>query len=80
VFEFKLDASMGSEGAKLLSEAGLLVAFIQDGGCAPVQEKNKAVLEAFRAGKDKKALDPLVKALETEIGKQEATLKAWAGL
>lgn len=80
VFEFKLDSSMGGDGAKLMNEAGLLVAFLQDGGCEPVQQKNKAFLEAFRAGKDKKTLDPLVRALETEISKHEAMLKAWAGL
>lgn len=80
IFDFKLDASMGGDGAKLLNEAGLLVAFIQDGGSTPVQEKNKAFLEAFRAGKEKKALDPLARALEAEISKQEAALKAWAGL
>ena len=80
IFEFNLDAGMGPDGAKLLNEAGLLVAFIQDGNCAPVTEANKAFLDAFRAGKDKKALDPLARALETAIQKNEAALKTWAGL
>lgn len=80
LFEFKLEASMGADGAKLMNEAGLIMAFISDGACAPVQEKNKAFLEAFRTGKDKKTLDPLAKALEAEILKQEAALKAWSGL
>lgn len=80
VFEFNLDPGMGGDGAKLINEVGLLVAFINDGGCAPVSEKNKAFLEAFRAGKDKKTLDPLARALETEIQKNEAALKTWSGL
>ena len=47
---------------------------------AAVTEANKAFLDAFRAGKDKKALDPLARALETAIQKNEAALKTWAGL
>jgi hypothetical protein len=52
VFEFNLRFDQGQDGAKLISETGLLVAFAIDGKCAPVEEKLKAVQAAIKTVQD----------------------------
>lgn len=80
ILEFNLRLDQGADGAKLISEAGLLVAFCIDGTSAPVKEKFKAVQEAIKSGKDKKAVGEAFKALDAEITKNEAELRKFAGI
>jgi hypothetical protein len=80
ILEFGLRLDQGTDGAKLISEAGLLVAFCVDGTCAPVKEKFKVAQEAIKSGKDKKAVGEAFKALEAEIVKNDAELRKFAGI
>jgi hypothetical protein len=79
-FELSLDDLTGS--SKLINEAGLLVAFILDGKCAPVIEKHQAFKAAFNSssGKDPKEIAKAARALEEEIKKREGELRKFAGL
>jgi hypothetical protein len=45
-----------------------------------VKEKLKAVQDAIKSGKDKKAVAEAFKALEAEITKNEAELRKFAGI
>jgi hypothetical protein len=70
-----LDDQPGSE--KRIFEAGLVVAFMVDGKCAPVIDKLMAFRDAFKGGKDVKKA---AKALEDVIQKNEPALHKFAGL
>ncbi len=63
---FEMNISTDNENSdKLISEAGLLLAFILDGDCAPVKEKHGALKAALKSGKGTdKAFAELEKALE----------------
>jgi hypothetical protein len=80
LLEFDLKVEGGADSEKLINEAGLVVAFLLDGGNAAIAPKLATFQEAIRSGKDKKAMAEAAKALETEIVKQEAELKKFAGL
>lgn len=94
VLDFKLTVEGGADSEKLINEAGLVMAFVLDGGNAAVTEKYKQFQQALlgekepeKAPKDKakdakksSALADAVKALDAEILKQEAELKKFAGL
>lgn len=77
VFALELDLDKAEGSSKLITEAGLLVAFVVDGKCKPVVEKHAALMEAIRAGKN---VDKAGKALEDEIKKNESKLRAFGAL
>ena len=62
--------------AKVLNEAGLLLAFVLDGGVAEVQARHAELKKTCMEGKDPKRA---IEALEKEIIDHEAELKAFAG-
>ena len=80
LFEFNLRSEAAADATKLINESGLVTAFIVDGKCAAVTEKFKAVQEAIKAGKDKKATAEAFTALEAEVIKNEAELRKFAGI
>ena len=84
IFEFPISADDPENAERLISEAGLVVAFVLDGGCAPVVAKHEQLLEALRAAKRdataRKDLEKAVVALQDAIVDHEAELKAFAGL
>ncbi len=65
------------QSTKVLAEAGLVVAFMLDGGVAEVQASHLELKKALKEGKDPKKA---VEALEKEIIAHETELKAFAGL
>jgi len=77
-FELSLDDLTGS--SKLINEAGLLVAFMLEGKCAPVIEKHQAFKATFNSGKDPKEITKAARALEEAIKKHETELRRFAGL
>lgn len=79
ILEFDLTVDGGADSEKLINEAGLVVAFLLDGGNAAIAPKLGAFQEAIRSGKDRKGVGEAAKALEAEIMKQEAELKKFAG-
>ena len=52
IFAFGLDTNDPENSSRLISEAGLLVAFILDGECRPVQEQHRALKMALKSGGD----------------------------
>jgi hypothetical protein len=64
-----------ARSAKLISEAGLVVAFIMDGECQPVSEAHTAWKEAFVSGND---LEAPTKALTDALIAHEAELRQFA--
>lgn len=77
VFEpsLSLDDIPGSE--KKIFDAGLVIAFVLDGKCAPVIEKLMAFKDAWKSGKDVKKA---AQALEAAIEKNEPALRKFAGI
>jgi hypothetical protein len=51
LFEIGPDGIKPGDGAKLINELGLVVAFVMDGNCAPVTEKLKAVQALIKENK-----------------------------
>ncbi len=76
VFAFEVDPSDRDDGQKLLLEAGLLVAFVVDGECAPVTAAHDAFKQAMIAGR-LHATD--LEALLDAIRANESALAAFAG-
>lgn len=77
VLEFPLDPEDREDGLKLYLEAGLLVAFIVDGECAPVTEAHQALKSALVAGR----VQPRhLTALTEAVTAHQAELKTFAGL
>lgn len=74
-FELSLGDVEGS--TKLIHEAGLLVAFILDGDCAPVREAHQAFKADFRAGKD---TTESARALGEALVKNQKALRRFAKL
>ncbi len=84
IWEFELSVDDPEGSGRLINEAGLIVAFVVDGGCAPVMKKHEAVKEAFLAAQgardDPKVRKDLLKALEgleKEIDKNSKDLRAF---
>ncbi|MCY2959822.1 MAG: hypothetical protein NTY35_06615 [Planctomycetota bacterium] len=80
ILDFNLTVEGGPDSEKLINEAGLVVAYLLDGGNAGATEKLKKLQEALTTNKDKKVLGEAQKALEAEILKNEAEIKKFAGL
>lgn len=80
ILDFNLTVEGGADSEKLINEAGLVMAYILDGGNAAVTEKFKKLQEAIHTGKDKKTVGEAAKVLDAEILKNEAELKKFAGL
>jgi poly(3-hydroxybutyrate) depolymerase len=76
VFAFRIDPDDSEDGLKLLIEAGLVVAFVVDGACAPVAEAHAKFKRAMVAGKVH-AND--VAALQEAVAAQLDELRAFAG-
>ncbi|TDJ74335.1 MAG: hypothetical protein E2O39_05070 [Planctomycetota bacterium] len=76
IFEFELDDA-GRESKHLLNEVGLVVAFVLDGDCKPVQERHEILMETIRKGEDPRSA---FQALEEAIAKADDDLLEFAGL
>ncbi len=71
--------------SKLLNEAGLLVAFVVDGECAPVVKAHTKLIDALKLArrdpeKGEKALKKAIDGLEKALSKKERELRSFAGL
>ena len=77
VFGMTLDPNDAATSGQRIQEAGLLVSFVLDGGCAPVEEAHAAFQEAVRSGE---GLDDAVADLETALRRNEKKLRLYAGL
>ena len=76
VFAFRLDPDDRDDGLKLLLEAGLVVAFLVDGGCAPVAAEHAAFKKALASGRiDARGVTALTEAVRAH----EKELRAFAG-
>ncbi len=76
VLAFQLDPDDREDSLKLLLEAGLVVAFIVDGGCAPVAAEHAALKKALASG----GLDARhLTALTEAVTAHEEELRAFAG-
>ncbi len=77
VFAFALDpADPGASGRKIHT-AGLLVAFMLDGNCAPVIERHQAFKAALRSDED---TGDAARALEASLREHEEALRRFANL
>jgi hypothetical protein len=77
IFQFPLDINDIEGSTRYLHEAGLLMCFIMDGGCAPVKKAHAALTSAFAKGGDVSAE---VAALQTAILENETAFRTFAGL
>ena len=77
LLDFRLDPDDREDGLKLLIEAGLVVAFVVDGECAPVAEEHAKLEHALVSGR---LHANHVRALTEAIVAHEMELKAFAGL
>jgi len=76
VFAFQLDPDDRDDGLKLLLEAGSIVAFIVDGGCAPVSAEHAAFKKSLAGGKiDARRVTALTEAVRAH----EQELRAFVG-
>jgi len=76
VFELELDSQNRRTGP-LISGAGLVMAFIVDGGCPEVNEAHAELKQAMRAGK---STQKLFNALRKAVEEHETEMRAFAGL
>ena len=76
VLECNLDPDDREDGRKLLIELGLVVAFLVDGDCEPVQEAHEKVKAGLVSGR---LHANHVKALEEALLAHEAELRAFGG-
>jgi hypothetical protein len=77
ILAFKLNPDDREDALKLFIEAGLLVAFLVDGDCAPVSAAHAALKKALASGRvDAPTLTALTEALRAH----GAELRAFAGL
>ena len=77
IFAFQLDPDQRDASRKLMNEAGLIVAFLVDGECAPV----RAAHEDFKRALATNRLTPKVIAgLVEAVKANEAALRAFAGI
>jgi hypothetical protein len=77
IFAFPLSLDEIGRASKLFNEAGLVVAFIVDGGCEPVEKAHAAFKTALAEGK---GVPQALKALETMVEKNQEAMLAFAGL
>ena len=77
IFEFGLSLDDMAASTKLFNEAGLVVAFVTEGECKPVQAKHLALKDALAKGE---GVGQASKALEQAIIENEAALRKFAGL
>lgn len=69
IFNMQLDGNKPEESGQLINQAGMLVSFILDGKCPPVQQAHAALKAALRSGEDTKpAAEALQKALVEHQG------------
>jgi hypothetical protein len=76
VLAFPIDPDDRSGSRKLLIEAGLVVAFLVDGGCAPLEEAHARLTRRLAAGRGIRAE---LAALEGALLAHEPELAAFAG-
>lgn len=77
ILAFELDPDDREDALKLYLEAGLLVAFLVDGDCAPVRAEHAALKKALATGRvDAQRLTALSEALRAHV----AELRTFAGL
>jgi hypothetical protein len=76
VLAFELDPDDRDDGLKLLLEAGAVVAFVVDGGCAPVTAAHAAFQKSLASGKIEAKV---VAALTAAVRAHQAELKVFAG-
>jgi hypothetical protein len=76
VLAFELDPDDREDGLKLLLEAGLVVAFVVDGECAPVAAAHAELKRVLAAGAARKSH---VEALTRAVVANEAALRAFVG-
>jgi hypothetical protein len=76
VFAFRLDPDNRNQSRKLLLEAGLVVAFLVDGGCEPA---GAALLEFQRALVAGRMSPKVIAALTAAVAEHEPELKRFAG-
>lgn len=74
---FRIEPDRRDDALRLLLEAGLLVSFVVDGGCAPVVAAHAELKRALAAGSLRR---PHVEALTATIAANEAALRAYAEL
>ena len=80
VFDVHMDPAEAKKARLQLLRAGVLVAFILDGGCAPVEEAHAALkAELVEAGLYGPVDPELVSHLEEAIRAHEAELRAFVG-
>lgn len=79
IFAFGLDLNDIPNSMRLYDEAGLVTAFVLDGGNKDVTAKHEAFKAALKTG-DKPAVAEAAKALQDAIVKAEPELKKFAGL
>jgi hypothetical protein len=77
ILAFQLDPDQREDALQLLIEAGLVVAFLVDGECAPVAAEHAAFQKALVAGK---VTPKQIAALTDALRAHEAELRAFAGL
>ena len=80
IFLVEMDPAQSKKARHQLLKAGSLVAFILDGGCAPVQEAHAALKTALiEAGLEGPVDKKIIAALEDAIRAHEAELRAFVG-
>ena len=75
-FDFPI-SGQNTESARLINEAGLLVAFMLDGKCAPVIEAHQRFKAAVKSGEGAKEA---ATALQTALTDNVAAINKFAGL
>jgi hypothetical protein len=77
IFAFPADPDQRDDSLRLYIECGLLVAFMVDGGCAPVQEQHEKLKRSLERG----SVHPrTLRGLEEALVANEPALRAFAGL
>lgn len=77
LYGMALDAAAAEESAKLIKEAGLVVAFISRGGNAAVDAASEKLKTSLEAGE---GVEVAVEGLQQALIENEAALRSWAGL
>ncbi len=77
IFAFRLDTNDPDGSSRLISEAGLLIAFVLDGECRAVQEQHQALKMALKKGGDTEAA---ARGLEQAILKNQKKLRMFGNL
>ena len=77
IFAFELDTADPAASGRLISEAGAVVSFVLDGGCAPVAEAHAKVKQALAEGGDARSA---VSELEKALAAHPRELKQHTGL